>query len=86
MIVVAQACKSWCPTESGLQAHPPLSLLALLDFFVWLALLCRICAMGFLQTFTAFHDSELRSRRSFTNGAKWPSTVAAVFPSNFAML
>jgi len=84
MIVVAQARKSWCRTESGLQAHPPLSLLEAIDSFVWIAPLRRIRVMGFLQTFIAFHDSALRSRRSFRNGAKWFSTVATVSPSNFA--
>ena len=30
---------------------------------------------GFSQTFAAFHDSDLRSRSSFTNGSKSLSTV-----------
>jgi len=49
MIVVAQARKSWRPTESGLQAHPPLLFLFAITYLD-ISLRCgsaRICLKGF---------------------------------------
>ena len=42
---------------SGLQAHPLLSRLESVNPAFWLRRVCKICAMGFLQTFATFHDA-----------------------------
>jgi len=58
MIVTAQtSARASRHTEPGLQAHPPLTVLESVHPSFWRFRLWKICAMGFLRTFAAFHDS-----------------------------
>jgi hypothetical protein len=52
--------------ESGLQAHPPLSLCGSIDFLCRKFLLCLLCARYLFQPFAGFHDSP-RALAQFPN-------------------